>query len=42
MIRDGNGGAKGGRGFFAWTPERSAAVIAARNQEVIRHLKRRR
>ena len=42
MIRDGKIGAKGGQGFFAWTPERGAAVIAERNQEVMRHLKRRR
>ncbi len=40
MIRDGKTGAKGGRGFFDWTAERSAAVVAERNQEVIRHLKR--
>ena len=40
MIQDGNSGAKAGRGFFDWTPERSAAVVAERNQEVIRHLKR--
>ena len=40
MIQDGDSGAKAGRGFFDWTPERSAAVVAKRNQEVIRHLKR--
>ncbi|MBT3172507.1 MAG: hypothetical protein HN333_13885 [Rhodospirillaceae bacterium] len=40
MIRDGKSGAKGGQGFFSWTPERGAAVIAERNQEVMRHLKR--
>ena len=40
MIQDGNSGAKAGRGFFDWTPERSVAVVAERNQEVIRHLKR--
>ena len=40
MIGDGNSGAKDGQGFFDWTPERSAAVVAERNQEVIRHLKR--
>ena len=40
MIQDGNSGAKAGRGFFDWTPERSAAVVTERNQEVIRHLKR--
>ena len=40
MIRDGKSGAAAGRGFFDWTPERSAAVVAERNQEVIRHLKR--
>ncbi|MDA0230475.1 MAG: 3-hydroxyacyl-CoA dehydrogenase NAD-binding domain-containing protein [Proteobacteria bacterium] len=40
MILDGDSGAEAGRGFYDWTPERSAAVIAERNQEVIRHLKR--
>ncbi len=40
MIAAGNIGAKGGQGFFEWTPERGAGVIAERNQEVIRHLKR--
>lgn len=39
LIQDGKTGAKGGQGFFAWTPERGAGVIAERNQEVIRHLK---
>jgi 3-hydroxybutyryl-CoA dehydrogenase len=40
MIADGRTGAKAGKGFFDWTPDRADAVIAARNQEVIRHLKR--
>jgi len=40
MIEAGRTGAKDGKGFFDWTPERSAAVIAERNQEVMRHLKR--
>ncbi len=40
MIGEGKSGAKDGQGFFEWTPERGAAVIAERNQEVIRHLKR--
>ncbi|MBR46237.1 MAG: hypothetical protein CMM31_07120 [Rhodospirillaceae bacterium] len=40
MIADGKTGAKEGQGFFAWTPERSAAVIAERNQEIMGHLKR--
>jgi len=34
MIQDGNSGAAAGNGFFDWTPERSATVIAERNQEV--------
>ncbi len=40
MIEDGKSGAAAGSGFFDWTAERGAAVIAERNQEVIRHLKR--
>ncbi|MDP6474110.1 MAG: 3-hydroxyacyl-CoA dehydrogenase NAD-binding domain-containing protein [Alphaproteobacteria bacterium] len=40
MIGDGKSGAQTGNGFFDWTPERAAAVVAERNQEVIRHLKR--
>ena len=40
MIQDCNSGAKIGRGFYDWTPERSATVMAERNQKVIRHLKR--
>ena len=40
MIQDCNSGAKTGRGFYDWTSERSATLMAERNQEVIRHLKR--
>jgi 3-hydroxybutyryl-CoA dehydrogenase len=40
LIAEGRTGAKAGEGFHAWTPERARDVIAARNQEVIRHLKR--
>jgi 3-hydroxybutyryl-CoA dehydrogenase len=42
LIAEGRTGAKAGKGFHDWTPERADAVIAARNQEVIRHLLRRR
>lgn len=40
LIRDGRTGATAGHGFYDWTPERADAVITARNQEVMRHLKR--
>ena len=42
LIAEGRTGAKAGKGFHDWTPARAEAVIAARNQEVIRHLLRRR
>ncbi|MEX2525267.1 MAG: 3-hydroxyacyl-CoA dehydrogenase family protein [Gammaproteobacteria bacterium] len=40
MLAQGYHGSKSGRGFYEWTGEEADAVIAERNQEVIRHLKR--
>lgn len=40
LLAQGYHGSKSGRGFYDWTEEEADAVIAERNQEVIRHLKR--
>jgi len=42
LIAQGRTGASSGKGFHDWTPASADAVIAARNQEVIRHILRRR
>ena len=40
MLAEGRRGAASGRGFYEWDAARAEAVIARRNAEVIRHLKR--
>ncbi len=40
LIAEGRSGAASGQGLHDWTTEKAQRVVAARNQDVIRHLKR--